>query len=41
MASVFLAAVVYVWGYARPLRGHVFHTGRLVFRLSALVRKMR
>ncbi|KAG8775550.1 hypothetical protein FRC12_001426, partial [Ceratobasidium sp. 428] len=33
MGAVFAAAILYVAGYARPLRGHIFHFERLGFRL--------
>ncbi|KAG8784481.1 hypothetical protein FRC12_018651 [Ceratobasidium sp. 428] len=40
MGAVFVAAVLYVACYARPLRGHIFHFGGLGFRSWWLVQRV-
>ncbi|KAJ1309323.1 hypothetical protein OPQ81_004984 [Rhizoctonia solani] len=39
LSTVFIAALVYVIGYARPQRGHLFHFGKLRSRLTFLLAK--
>lgn len=39
IGAVFIAALVYVVGYARPLRGHIFHFDRLRSKLATAIRQ--